>query len=122
VLLEGDVPSSRETVPNGTVRRADIRSYEPNRVVVDVESGPAGWLVLADLWYPGWICWVDDKPVAVQRAYYAFRAVAVPEGRREVVFTFEPDSYRWGRRISLVALAAACGILTLAGVSRYIKR
>jgi hypothetical protein len=122
VLREIDVPSANETVPDGTVRRADIRRYEPNRVVVDVEPGPAGWLVLADLWYPGWTCRIDDNPVTVERADYTFRAVAVPAGHRQVVFTFEPESFRWGRRISLAALAAACGILTLAGILRYIKR
>ncbi len=95
------------------MRRADIRRYEPNRVVVDVEPGPAGWLVLADLWYPGWTCRIDDKPASVERADYLFRAVAVPEGRHEVVFTFEPESYRLGRRISLFTLAAMGVVLLL---------
>jgi hypothetical protein len=113
VLLESDVPSSSTADSEGAERRAVIRVHEPNRVVVEVESGPTGWLVLTDLWYPGWTCRVDDNPVSIERADYLFRAVAVPEGRHEVVFTFEPQSYLWGKRISLGTLAAV--ILLLAG-------
>jgi len=118
VLLEGAVPNA--IAADGAVRRAAIGRYEPNRVVVDVESGPAGWLVLADLWYPGWTCHIDDSPVTVERADYLFRAVAVPQGRHNVVFTFEPESYRWGRTISLIALAVIC-VLSLTIVLRQIR-
>ncbi|HTU22131.1 MAG TPA: hypothetical protein VMG10_29095 [Gemmataceae bacterium] len=111
VLLESDVPSSSAEAPAGAMRRASLQRHEPNRVVVEVGPGPAGWLVLAELWYPGWTCRVDDNPVTVQRADYLFRAVAVPEGRHRVIFTFEPESYRWGRRISLFALAAVVLVL-----------
>jgi hypothetical protein len=121
VLLEQDVPSS-PAVPDGSVRRVEIRHYEPNRVVIEVEAGPAGWLVLADLWYPGWTCRSDDRSVTVERADYLFRAVAVSEGRHEIVFAFEPESYRLGCRISLLTLAGmGCG-LVLAILSRRFRR
>ncbi|HEY7311011.1 MAG TPA: hypothetical protein VH643_16725 [Gemmataceae bacterium] len=123
VLLESDVPSSNATDSAGTERRAVVRVHEPNRVVVEVEPGPAGWLVLTDLWYPGWTCRVDDNAVTVERADYLFRAVAMPQGRHEVVFAFEPQSYWWGRRISLGTLAVV--VLLLAGcflTSRFSRR
>lgn len=113
VLLEHAVSDAETKTPAGAARRAIIRQREPNRVVVEVEPGPAGWLVLADLWYPGWTCRIDDNPVSVERADYLFRAVAVPEGRREIVFTFEPQSYYLGRRISLLTLGGV--VLLLAG-------
>ncbi|HWG42353.1 MAG TPA: hypothetical protein VN688_06155 [Gemmataceae bacterium] len=122
VLLEGDVPPSSPVAAAASVRRATLRRYEPNRVVVEVEPGRAGWLVLADLWYPGWTCRIDDNPVTVKHADYLFRAVAVPEGRREVVFAFEPASYRWGRGISILTLGILAGVLTLAVVLRFIRR
>jgi hypothetical protein len=112
VLLEHDVPSSSTDVPSDTERRAIIRRDEPNRVVVDVEPGPTGWLVLTDLWHSGWTCRLDDNMVSVERANYLFRAVAVPEGRHEVTFTFEPQSYWWGKRISLGTLVAVVLLLT----------
>jgi hypothetical protein len=109
VLLEGDVPP--ETAAEVTERAAWLREYRPNRVVVRVGDGPAGWLVLTDVWYPGWVCTVDGQPTEVRRADYLFRAVRIPEGVKEVVFRFEPDSLRWGQRISMGTLALVAVLL-----------
>src|SRR5262249_52544820 len=88
VLLEGDVPP--DTTAEVRERAARLKKYRPNRVVVSVDKGPAGWLVLTDIWYPGWTCTVDGQPAEIRRADYLFRAIRVPEGAREVVFRFEP--------------------------------
>src|SRR5262249_29272841 len=103
VFLEGPF---EELVPEpspGRFREARITSYQPNRVVVEAD-GP-GWLVLTDVEYPGWECTVDGETVPVRRGDYLFRAVRLPPGGHEVVFTFDPASYRWGRLVSGVALA-----------------
>jgi hypothetical protein len=104
VFLEGDDAVGEEH-PADAPRSAEITDYRPNRVKIDVGDGPAGWLVLADVWYPGWHCTVDGAAVPVRRADFLFRAVAVPDGRHEIVFSFAPQSYRIGRRTSLAALA-----------------
>jgi hypothetical protein len=113
VLLEGDsdIPPSSAT---GTYRPAQIVQYQPNRVVVEVSGDEPGYLVLADVWFPGWKATVDGKATHVYQANYLFRAVAVPGGTREVVFTFEPESYYRGRWISIAALAVvgALGLLS----------
>jgi uncharacterized membrane protein YfhO len=93
-----------------------IRDYRPNRIVVDVEEGPASFLVLTDVWYPGWVCTVDGVDRPVYRADFLFRAVELPAGRHEVVFTFAPASYRQGRLVSLVVLALV-GLVLVAGTA-----
>ncbi len=108
VLLEGH--------PGGTAgegegfRPADVTEYQPNRVAVWAD-GP-GFLVLADIAFPGWNATVDGQPVRVYRANYLFRAVELPAGRHDVVFRFEPTSYRRGRIISLIA----AGLLVVFGL------
>ncbi len=81
-----------------------IRSHKPNEVTCELDGSAAGLLVLTDPWYPGWVCRIDGTEVPIWKADYAFRGVMVPEGSREVVFHFEPQSYRRGKWISLVAL------------------
>jgi hypothetical protein len=91
---------------------ANITRYEPNRVVVQVERQTPGFLVLSDVWYPGWTATVDGTAARVLRANHTFRAVAVPAGAHEVEFRFEPTSYRRGRQITFVALlVVACVLL-----------
>jgi uncharacterized membrane protein YfhO len=99
--LTTDDPLPPAAEPVGTARVAEHR---PNRVVVRIEGGTGGHLVLADVWFPGWVCRVDGREVPVYRANHAFRAVALPAGATEAVFTFEPRSYRMGWWVSCVTL------------------
>jgi len=84
--------------------KADIVSYEPERVVVETSGGGSGWLVLTDAWYPGWRATVDGVPVETVRADVLFRAVQVPAGRHRVEFTYVPMSLLVGVGISVMAL------------------
>jgi uncharacterized membrane protein YfhO len=72
--------------------RAQIRSWSPDRVAIEVESDEAGTLILHDLHYPGWVAEVDGRPVRIRRADRLFRSVRVAAGRHVVVFRFAPLS------------------------------
>jgi hypothetical protein len=104
VLLEGIQSEEGDVSVAGAQRAAAIADYRPNRVAVHVEDGPAGFLVLTDIWYPGWTCSVDGQAAELYRANFLFRAVRVPSGAHDVVFAFVPQSYYWGRIISGAAL------------------
>jgi hypothetical protein len=108
VLLEGYHGSSPASPDN--LRPAEVAEYQPNRVTVGAD-GP-GFLVLADIAYPGWVATLDGQPVPVYRANYLFRAVELPAGSHGVVFRFDPASYRRGRIIS----AAAVALLAVSGL------
>jgi hypothetical protein len=113
VLLEGH-EGNPANAPD-ELRPAEITEYLPNRVVARAD-GP-GFLVLTDVAFPGWGATVDGQPVPLYRADHLFRAVELPAGRHEVVFRFDPASYRRGRVISAVALGLlALFALTLAAL------
>lgn len=109
VLLtsEGSLP------PNvtGPMPVARISDYRPNRVQIELSGGGGGFLVLSDVWFPGWVCRIDGVEVPVYRANHAFRAVAVPAGATEAVFTFEPRSYWVGWWISFASLIVLVGFV-----------
>lgn len=112
---------SRETASSDQddFRPASVREYLPNRVALEVERGGAGFLVLTDIWFPGWTCTVDGQPAPIYRANFLFRAVKLPAGAREVVFTFAPASYAWGKTISGWAVAVVLG-LSLLPILRHV--
>ena len=102
VLLTTDRPLPPAV---GSTPAARVVEYRPNRVRVELTGDGGGFLVLADVWYPGWVCRVDGAEVPVERANHAFRAVPLPPAAREAVFTFEPRSYQLGWWISVVSVA-----------------
>jgi hypothetical protein len=113
VLLEGYEPAADDEPSAATYRDAAVEQYRPNRVAVRVTGAAPGYLVLADVWYPGWTCTVDGAPTRLYRGDFLFRAVRVPAGEHEVVFAFAPRSYQVGRLVSAAALAVAAAVLLL---------
>ncbi|NPV09076.1 MAG: YfhO family protein [Anaerolineae bacterium] len=83
---------------------AEVVSYAPERVVVEVLASRPGHLVLTDSFYPGWRAEVDGVEVEVERANWFFRSVAVEGGHHRVEFVYRPDSVRWGAVASCLAV------------------
>jgi hypothetical protein len=118
VLVAGDAPLPQPD--GGKPGAARVAEDRANRVTVELD-GSAGWLVLSDVWFPGWTCRVDGAEVDVRRANHAFRAVPVPAGARRAEFVFAPRSYRVGWWVSagaLAALVAASLLRAAAGLVR----
>lgn len=70
-----------------TVGKAEVVSYEANRIAINVESDGDGFLVLTDSFYPTWKVEIDGVNSEIWRVNYNFRGVVVPAGSKEVVFT-----------------------------------
>ncbi len=100
---------------------ADVRFIEdaPEQVRIEVRSNAAGYVVLSDLAYPGWTATVDGNPQPILPANAVGRAVAVPEGPHEVVFSFRPISFRIG---GLVTLATAFLLLLVWIIPVIVRR
>jgi hypothetical protein len=95
---------------------ADITSYRSQEVSIRAVARRPGILVLNDTDFPGWNAYLDGKPAATVPANYLFRGVFVPAGTHEVVFRYEPRSWRIGGWISLA------GLLCLAGYAALLAR
>ena len=91
----GTAPSGHQAAHLAFVR------YDLNGVEIRVEPPTSGWLLLSDVYYPGWRATVDDTPAPVLRANYVFRAVRVPAGEHTVEMTFAPWTWRVGLALSL---------------------
>lgn len=116
VILE-EVPTNMKRESGYTDKAsAQILSYKPSEVRISVDTPEPGMLVLSDTYYPGWEASVDGKTVHIFRANFTFRAIEVPAGLHDVVFTYEPESFKWGIIISSTAFV----LVILFGV--FIKR
>lgn len=81
------------------------------RTVVKVRTAAAGYLRLADPWDAGWRACLDGEPVPLYVADHYLRAVHVPAGEHEVVFTYDGARVVWPLRLTLLAWAIALGLL-----------
>ena len=68
----------------------EVEGYAPTHVVLSTGAASAGYLVLADLDYPGWRAWVDGQPAPIITVDGLFRAVELPTGDHRVEFRYLP--------------------------------
>ena len=95
--------------PAGADKTLAFGAVTNNRVELAVTTSSPTMLVLSDVFYPGWIAAIDDQPVTLYPANFAFRAVRVPAGSHRVVFVFEPVTLHSGLAVSAVPLAGLIG-------------
>lgn len=87
--------------PAGTVT---IDSWEANRWQLTTNSPEPALLIVSETAYPGWQVTIDGQPAEWQTAYTVVRAVCVPAGQHQVVWTYPGRVYQLGGFISLITL------------------
>ena len=102
VYVEGE--AAVETASVGHSGQARIVSYETQSVTVEVESTSPGWMMLNDVWYPGWEAKVNGDPTRLYRANGTFRAVRVPAGHSIVTMEYHNTYLNLGIGIAVVTL------------------
>ncbi len=113
-VLEGWVPN----LPGSGKSMVNILDYKPDRVVLQATTDQAGYLVLTDSWYPGWIARVNGVETPIYRADYIFRAVRLESGKHRIEFEYRPWSFTLGAWISGLSCVLVILISAVGGLAR----
>ncbi len=97
--------------------KVEIKEYFSDRVKIITDSQSGGILTLADNYYPGWEAFIDETKTEIIKANYTLRAVNIPPGNHELIFKYQPVSFRVGLTISVIGLAGwlLAGLLIIIG-------
>lgn len=99
---------------------AKIMEYSPNIVKINTDTSSEEILVLADQYEEGWEVTVDGKESGISPANLIFRAVKVPKGNHEVVFSYYPKSFDIGLKISIGMMLLICfGLIVSIKTKRF---
>jgi len=104
ILVDPWPPPPPPPAAPATAARAEIVAERPTHLTVETESDRSGFLVLSDLYYPGWEATVDGKPVPIYRADGCIRAVPLTAGTHRVEFRFAPKPLRYGALLGGLSL------------------
>ncbi len=117
-----------QAAPDSTATVA-LKSYEPNHLVYTTDSRQPGVVVFSEVYFPwGWEATIDGRPAEIARADYVLRALQVPAGKHEIVFTFNPKSLDVTNGISIASviviyiLAAGALAMWIIGLLRSRKQ
>jgi len=102
-------PETADDLVNAQVK---ITSYQPQRIELETTNPKPGFLVLSEIYYPGWAAQVDGNPTRIHRTNYNLRGIAVASGNHRVALIYRPSSFRRG------AICSAIGVALLLAVSK----
>lgn len=108
LLLEKEPSAACCSGPPGNVT---VNRYEESEIEATTTTEGPQLLFLSDTHFPGWRAYIDDKETEVLRAHYAFRAVVVPAGSHTVTFRYEPTSFYFGLKVSMISILAILCVL-----------
>jgi len=97
------VPPMQPAASADTVR---FRSYDGDRIALDVTAASPGMLVLSEMYYPGWFAKVNGRTASIYRVDGALRGIPVGAGESHVELTYAPSSFRIGAAMSILTLVA----------------
>ncbi|MHC5353826.1 YfhO family protein [Myroides sp. LJL115] len=81
-----------------------LMDYAPNKLTYKSNNPNNGVGVFSEMYYPnGWRATIDGKPVEIFSVNYVLRALEIPSGEHEIIFTFEPQVIKTGSYIALVS-------------------
>jgi hypothetical protein len=101
--------------PVGPAESVSVVQYQPQRVELRARLDRPGLVVLADTYYPGWHLTIDGRAAPIFRANRVMRGAAVPVGEHQLLYSYEPASFRIG---AMVSLMGGVVLLVLAGSSQ----
>jgi hypothetical protein len=93
-----------------------VTAISDTRIALDARAETGSFLILSDVYYPGWRAYVDGRPTHIYQTDYLLRGVVIPPGRHSVEFVFRPRSSYVGLGLSAIS---AVGVLAVIRVGRF---
>ena len=113
--FEGTLPTN--VTPQDSTAKIVLTSYDPTELKYKSHATQSGLAVFSEVYYPeGWVATIDGKEAQIGRVNYILRALQVPAGDHEIIFTYKPKSIVLTETIAYSSLA----ILLLAIVGYFI--
>jgi len=88
---------------------ARVTHFAAGEMIIEVDAGLPGLLVISEIAYPGWQAQVDDAVTPIVTANGVLRGVPVPAGRHQVRLWYDPPTVRLGTLVS--GLTVGGGVL-----------
>ena len=79
--------------------------YAPNKLTYKSRSSKENLAIFSEIFFPwGWTATIDGKEVPIGRADYVLRALRIPSGEHEIIFSFDPKSLKVTNAIAITSV------------------
>lgn len=82
-----------------------ITNYSAPRIALETNHNAPSFLVLSEVYYPGWQARVDGQAVPLWRVNHSLRGVALPAGQHKVEVLYTASSFYTGAKFAGIGLS-----------------
>jgi hypothetical protein len=108
--------------PDASAKRVAIETLTPSKATLRAESALPTYLVMSEVWTPGWQAQVNGRPAEVVEANGLFRAVAIPAGASLIELRYAPAAWQWGLVLMATGLAMIAILLVAGWLTKPAKK
>ena len=110
-------PLTLQSKPTGFSAQAIVTRENATSIDLTTNANAPAFLVLSDIYYPGWKATVDGQPAQIFQTDYVLRGIVVPSGGQHTIrFYFCPTSFYLGLALTIFT------IILLIGLVIFLKR
>lgn len=81
-------------------------SYSSDTVTIETQTNTEQFMVFADTFEKGWKLFLNGQPDKIFQTNEALRGIIVPKGKNEFRFEYQPNSFGWGLKLTIISLVA----------------
>jgi len=85
-------------------QKVELTRFGPDSLEFRVFSPADAFMVVSEVWYPGWKAYLDGRETNIFRTDFLLRGVSMPAGEHVLTMEFKPPLYRLGAALSLLTL------------------
>lgn len=105
IFLTEPIPKFSKTIEQqNNFNQIKIINNQPENIELQINNSDSRWLLINDIYYPGWQATIDNQALTIYQANHTFRGLSTPLGQHQIKLFFKPTSYLLGRTISLISL------------------
>ena len=104
--LVEETPPFVEATTSSAADQARVVQLEPDAISVATRTDAAGFLVLSEVYDPGWRAYIDGEQVDILTTNFVLRGIPIPAGEHTVELRYEPRSLQIGLAITGFAIIA----------------
>jgi hypothetical protein len=106
-LVEAGIDASTaQRLSHAGNAEVQVAPVSPNELHIRTQTDAERFLVLSEMWFPGWQAQLDGQPLPIYRTNYLLRGVVVPPGEHIIRMVYRPTSVLVGATTTLATTGA----------------
>jgi uncharacterized membrane protein YfhO len=102
---------------------AQMTHFSADSIEIETRISEPGWLIVSEIWYPGWRATANGRPVTIERVNGLLRGVYLGQpGSYRIVMEYRPGSVIWGVRIAVLTVGVMILTVTIGWVANWKHR